>query len=890
MDVLKATSEPYIDKHTKKLTAIAKRFAEERPTHAQAPSRPTAPFSYPLYPLKSKAQLPTCPETCAKCAEQYLPRGHLLYPERRRCADFFSDEHAQTTTQQFVRDTKANLAAVKERLDKYGDAFLKRWERRSVSARAALVRQALPQAHDRNFAPARVEFEYRRSYYSSLGDSTKCKSKQDVVNADVKDVMVEYHLDMREAHLLHYLDLQTLSEDPMALISLLYHRSHTEPADWVLFDKEMTRIPFDVWLWRNQYNPHAVIMYGQHYGRLINWNKHSAHALDIIGFPRAVLILEAQDRLAKFMRTMIDLVLAQDLQAASVGSVLLDNLAQLDFQRGAHTRRLDAFRPPPCYDIQIIVDLLGGVYESLLDGLFALQADPIHFRDYIASVKGTAFLDSLDNEQREERTLVLTLGYFVWTDVFRVALEQADYVRRKQEQYGNEVRAGKSMPEDYACALVLLGRHLENVFSGQLVDLANLQAATGTFEGLEIFRGDGVGRLRLGGEDLFRADPILWNMNELQDLDASSQRPTFYLAFIDQLMTEHGNTKVDALLATHFSSMAVVQDILASIKYHRPQPDIGESSEALAVLAVDQPANKEAIAPCGFSCNWPGKSILWPLLQTVMDLPLPSARVSRLALARRRDLRCATEEFWDSVARAMYHEFLGRGLEEDDTDTSAIVLFYRLTPQYQKEVADEYRRLEEELDLKEQEEAHLNRNCKPAIQPLQNKWGHDNNGSVPDQVERKQKTKTRRTDDTQPATQTIEQQFSTIDMQQTGPKLAVKPESKLVFDRMFSTSTELADVSWDSFVAAMIDAGCSITPNGGSAFTFKDLRGSKASIVYHRPHPDPTINPIMLRSMRYRLRKWFEWDVDTFVEREKGRGKESGGKEDGGKEAGEGEV
>ena len=87
---------------------------------------------------------------------------------------------------------------------------------------------------------------------------------------------------------------------------------------------------------------------------------------------------------------------------------------------------------------------------------------------------------------------------------------------------------------------------------------------------------------------------------------------------------------------------------------------------------------------------------------------------------------------------------------------------------------------------------------------------------------------------------------------------------------MFSTYTSIkACTRWEDFVAAMVDAGCSATHNGGSAVTFEDERYGKGSIVVHRPQPTPSLDPIMLRSIGKRLTRRLGWTEDTFAEREK---------------------
>jgi hypothetical protein len=37
----------------------------------------------------------------------------------------------------------------------------------------------------------------------------------------------------------------------------------------------------------------------------------------------------------------------------------------------------------------------------------------------------------------------------------------------------------------------------------------------------------------------------------------------------------------------------------------------------------------------------------------------------------------------------------------------------------------------------------------------------------------------------------------------------------------------------------------------------------------HRPHPKPIVNPVMLRRIAKKMQKWFEWQRETFVEKQK---------------------
>lgn len=50
-------------------------------------------------------------------------------------------------------------------------------------------------------------------------------------------------------------------------------------------------------------------MQGAEYGKLVPWDKDQAHRWDIVRFPRAQLVIEAQSMLLKFVRGVIEGVL-----------------------------------------------------------------------------------------------------------------------------------------------------------------------------------------------------------------------------------------------------------------------------------------------------------------------------------------------------------------------------------------------------------------------------------------------------------------------------------------------------------------------------------------------------------------------------------------------------
>ena len=94
-------------------------------------------------------------------------------------------------------------------------------------------------------------------------------------------------------------------------------------------------------------------------------------------------------------------------------------------------------------------------------------------------------------------------------------------------------------------------------------------------------------------------------------------------------------------------------------------------------------------------------------------------------------------------------------------------------------------------------------------------------------------------------------------------RIFVKPENLTLFAAMFPTDKgQTRSFSWKHFLQAMVDAGFSVTQGSGSALSFKNDCGV---MVFHQPHPEPTIDPVVLLSMGKRLRKWFGWGTDVFA-------------------------
>lgn len=176
-----------------------------------------------------------------------------------------------------------------------------------------------------------------------------------------------------------------------------------------------------------------------------------------------------------------------------------------------------------------------------------------------------------------------------------------------------------------------------------------------------------------------------------------------------------------------------------------------------------------------------------------------------------------------------------------------------------------------------------------AVVPMQKEWG-SNTGIQPAEPLSKTKSKTRPAKKEQ-STEELHRPLADMMIDSQGQqeerttKVRVKSRAYDMLTLMFPATAEESakGIEWDLFVDAMIDMGFSARNGGGSAVVFENNGNLSAAasaiegrgggggaagtaagtaggkIIFHKPHPIPKIDSIMLHSMGRRMAKWFGW-------------------------------
>lgn len=75
----------------------------------------------------------------------------------------------------------------------------------------------------------------------------------------------------------------------------------------------------------------------------------------------------------------------------------------------------------------------------------------------------------------------------------------------------------------------------------------------------------------------------------------------------------------------------------------------------------------------------------------------------------------------------------------------------------------------------------------------------------------------------------------------------------------------LAPMKWEHFLKVMREMGFTYDPStAGSSVRFDPPDPRDCPITFHRPHPDPTLYPVMLKEFGKKLKNYYGWSEENF--------------------------
>lgn len=310
--------------------------------------------------------------------------------------DVLSDGEARQRAAYLVSRARANFQYLREQCDSNGNAIINRWKKKSSEKRKDLLLEVDPHMYPYQWSDIR----FTEQFENSPGQKAMALFGPNAKDPDVTQGLARRPY--RDICLLPYLNLETLRFDPARLLNILYNRVKYSPEQWAPFDNYLLDKQWKIGSLKTSYNRNCVVMHGPDFGKLTPWQGRSAHAGDIIGFPRAVLVLEGQMKLSEVLKAIVEklvegIEVGKDLSTFSQVLELglkkpTDSSSCIEF---ASIFLNQPFSAPPTFSIQSLLAISQAQVDLHADHLWLLQTDPMSLRRYSNLVLEGGFQENL---------------------------------------------------------------------------------------------------------------------------------------------------------------------------------------------------------------------------------------------------------------------------------------------------------------------------------------------------------------------------------------------------------------------------------------------------------------------------------------------------------------
>jgi hypothetical protein len=805
----------------------------------------------------SDVQASICPPPCEciDCQHSFYAAEEQHRP-KFSYSNKISNSDARRVIMGHVQNTQEDREYVLQRLSSHGDTIVNRWKKKSREKRQALLNDACPDLQEvRWFFP-----RYTFTPESKMASSRNLASRR--------------HL------LLPWLSVEVLKMNPVVLFALLHYRTAYPPQDWATYDSRQLILSWSCGYFELEFSSKCVIMHGQRYGELVDWQAGPAHRADILGFPRARLVLEAQAYLMGTLRKIVDKILEGVELNKAAASGKWKSLVNLGFRHSSEVELWSpytnqAFSAPPLLRVDNLVSTAYTRLNELGDHLWLLQTEVDYMRHYIKVLRQGEYYKVMDangaGESVTQQIWMDILGYWWWSWV----KDECEHVKGVLDRFRDNVHPGSPLPLRYDKALGGLELLLVNRVNSQTQHLeAELPGRPGfsrkwTFERDSTTNSSTLIKLHRKGttkqKETFDEDPLEWCLVQMQG--APDTQTNFDHAGLFTFLENHlavssskERARIDEVLYRKLSDLAAYHEMLLAIRLHRPQnafrdmDEVVQSEDRIAWRIIDTnflicQRDKEVL----------GKALFKDFYGASSSLPGVSKNTARLK--HFQTLHEALEEFWAGLRNSCRKTLDESGFKPEEVSAALGIISANLSSEYISKVQAEEQQILAAIE---------NARVRPTA-PLQNQWG--SNIEQPSASLSKQKSKTR------PAGQAelleVENSIASVALDSSQESALTITVTKRAFDMitlMFPSTAEEAakSLEWDTFVHAMSDMGFTGRNGGGSAVVFENSSlvesgNDSGRIVFHKPHPVSKIDSIKLHSWGKRMAKWFDWRRELFV-------------------------
>ena len=810
-------------------------------------------LSRPLYTASISAiedSIGHPPCECPDCQTGFYAVQEQSQPQFSYCRHL-SDDEAKGIIRSYVKQIKEARARLTGLLVSHADVVMQRWKKRSQDKRQLLLKSVAPDLEERQWILPRYSYMIERKLLHLRNQSR------------------------RRQLLLPWLSVEVLKTNPATLFALLHYRTRYPPQDWAVFDCRQITISWATGWLDVDYSAMCIVFYGPKYGDFVDWEAGAAHRGDILGFPRARLVIEAQAYLMETLCNIVDKILDgfDDTQPARTEK-WRELTTTEGFKRIGEVERWSpytnqAFSAPPRLDIAYLLSLAKTRLDAMGDHLWYLQCDVAYTRRHVKILLDTEHYKKWANTE---------VGAFLTKNIYREVLSyywwrwveiECRHVEQMHKQFGDNAYSGQPLPVRYDRALGALELLLVNqviyrtkILSDVLPFAAGFSRYWSSQHDVALPQGSVLlsRNTPTNTKESLENDPLDWCL--VQILGEPDKQTHFDHAMLFAFLHDHLATatskekaRLDQVIYQKLSDISTCHEMLLSVRLHRPQNSSrsieevieSENREGWKRMKSEPPAvSKQAVETMGSA-----------LIEDFYQRKSPNGPKDMEWLRQSQVIRAALEKFWASMRAIIRHEFDGSAFSLGERDGLLQIISANLSPQY--------------VDAVQSEKEMVLANVESVENLPQTRFEDQAKSSPKAELAialPRQKIKTRPEKPlNEPGTDVeapgLDPEAPGLDPEAhraTAISISVTRRASEVFALMFPCKEDVSkSVNWDSFVHAMTDVGFIPRNNGGSAVLFERNEELGGKIVFHKPHPIAKIDPIALRSMGKRMTKWFGW-------------------------------
>lgn len=526
------------------------------------------------------------PCECCHCEQQF--RSHK--DQKSKLPYMYSDEISRAETvelsRRFCTDTFRDLQLVHSMLLSHGDRIYTRWVNKSNTKRKNHLKDLRNAMHEGQNA--------------WLDTNNKCC-----------DWMCRQK--HRITFLLPYMTIETFSKHPSRLLRLIYQRVSHIPAEWVPFDNHQLAAGWSAGAFEERFNSGCIILHGKSYGKWSPFDARAVHTGESYGAPRALLILEAQSTLARFLCDFVTSIVADidkfgghrvspqpTMDSKPSFPARPPQLEEPPGMKFGMTYYNEPFSSPPTFNrrtIDQLIEIVSGKQAETQDSLWLLQTDPYYFHNS-ASYSKEYNLGTINGAvmTQDARACALEGRVFCYpitkVQEWNCLAEELHYVRQQYEAHKDKIKAGQPLPESFDRALgslLFVIQRLLKAKAKQLKEIAITSPAWKEMWQIDEYlnQDDTLLKLKDGTKidlkEIYKTDHILYCILALGEEpgSAGSIDIALILKSLDLYLANCGKVeaaKLNSITYSRITDMAAMYRILAAVQLHKPAQSLRYSS------------------------------------------------------------------------------------------------------------------------------------------------------------------------------------------------------------------------------------------------------------------------------------------------------------------------